>query len=374
MAAPRRIFYATHAIGAAPLSSTNYAVIHGAQTAGVNTNYSLQNIQELGQVALYELIELIPEIEVTIEKVLDGYSPIYHLVTQGTTDGSLAGRSDQQAMIAMSVYGDTQSSASGTPVGQIEMSGMFWSQHSLSFPVDRPFMENCTLVGNNKINKTASPDFTPTFTNTDAPLALAGSGGVQIRNDMIFYPILNGAGYTGGLETVTTLDVNGQSNAFLTILPPDIPGISASGTNDINATTGDFGCHIQNITASVNAGRDAILELGRKYPYYRFMSFPVAVTCEISIIATNVDNNIATEQGLDGLGDNLLNRTIKLRAREGSWLNLGTQNKCQSVSFGGGGADGGNSTLTYSYITYDQYYFAHPEDPSVLLGNIPYPY
>ena len=190
---------------------------------------------------------------------------------------------------------------------------------------------------------------------------------------MVFYPILGGVGYAGGLETTATMDVNGQLNAFLTILPTNINGISSSGTNDINASTGDLGCHVQSINVSVNAGRDSILELGRRYPYSRFMTFPCAVTTEISIIATDMDTLIAQEAGatltaaqalVNNQGDNTLYQTIKLRAKEGTWINLGTLNKCQSVSFGGGNTDGSNSILTYSYITYDNYFISHPSDPS----------
>lgn len=373
MAANRRIFYAGEAMGFAPNSTTTYTPVHGGQQVGINTNYTLQNVQELGQIALYQLIEMIPEIEITAEKVLDGYPLMYHLATQGTIDGSLVGRSNQQTMFAVSVFGDTQSAASGTPTSQIECSGMFWSQSSFNFSTDRPFTESLSLVGNTKTSKSSAYTFTPSFTNTDAPLAMAGSGGVQIRQDMIFYPIL-GSGYAGTLERSTALDINGQLNAFLTILPADLPGISSSGTNDISASTGDFGCHIQSASVSVSAGRDSILELGRKFPYFRFMNFPVQVTSEFSIIATNLDTNNATEAGIDGQGNNVINRTIKLRSKDGTWIDLGTQNKLQSVSFGGGNADGGNATLSYSYITYDAYLIAHPMDPSNGVGSVVWPY
>lgn len=375
MALNRRIFYATHAVGLAPNSSAVYTPIHGAQSAGLSTNYTLQNIQELGQINLYQLIELIPEIEVTLEKVLDGYPLMYHLATQGTIDGSLVGRSAQQAMCAVSVYTDTQSSASGVPTSSIECSGMFWGTSSFTFPVDRPFTESLTLVGNTRINKNVSPTFLPNFTNTDAPLSLAGSGGTQLRQHMIFFPVLTASGSTAyTLERSQTLDVNGQVNAFLTILPPDVVGISTSGTNDVFANTGDFGCHIQNITVTVNAGRDAVYELGKKFPYFRFMQFPLSVTTEITTIAGNLDTLQATEAGLDGQGNNVLNRTIKLRCLEGTWIDLGTQNKCQSVSFGGGNADGGNDNLTYSYITYNTYLVSHPQDPSNGQGSVRWPY
>lgn len=370
----RRIWYATQAVGAAPLNSTTYTPMHGVQIGGLATNYTLQPIMELSQATIYELKELIPEVTVSLEKVLDGYPLLYHLCTQGAVDGSLVGRSAQQAMIAYSIYPDTFSSASGTPTSQIECSGMWWNELSYTFPLDRPFMENLSLIGNNRVNKTGAADFTPTFTNVDAPLALAGSGGVQIRQDLIFYPILGGVGYAGGLENGSTLDVNGQVIAFYTILPANINGISTSGTNVYTPSSDSFNCHVQSISVSVNAGRDAVYELGHRFPYYRFMNFPIAVTTEITIIATDLDTLTATEAGLDGQGDNSLYQTIKVRSKEGTWIDLGTNNKCQSVSFGGGNADGGNATLTYSYINYDQMLVSHPQDPSIGQGNIRWPY
>lgn len=367
----RRILYATQAVGIAPFNTENYAACHGVQSIGLNTNYTLENIQELGQLAIYQLVEQVPEIECTAEKVLDGYPLLYHLSTQGVSDGSLIGRSNAQCMLALSVYGDTQSAASGTPTSQAEVSGLWFSQSSFTFGTDRPFTESITWVGNNRLNRFSNYTFTPSFTNADAPLAITGSGGVQLRRDMIFFPILGGSGYAAGLENGHLLDVNGQVNAFLTILPPDVVGISSSGTNDV--VNGDFSSHIQSITTSVNVGRDTVLELGRKFPYFRFVNFPVPVTTEIVVIASNVDSLTASEGGLDGQGNNTLNRTIKLRSREGTWIDLGPNNKCQSVSFGGGNADGGNVQTTYSFLTYNQYTITHPADPSNANGIV-WPY
>lgn len=369
----RRVIYATHAIGLAPNSSSSYNLVHGAQSAGVTTNYNLENVQELGQLNIYELIETIPEIEVTTEKVLDGNPLLYHLATQSVIDGSFIGRSNAQCMFAMSVYGDTQNASSGVPTSSIECSGMYWSQSGFNFTTDAPFKETLSLVGNSKANKTASPTFTPNYTNADAPLSLAGSGGVQQRRDLIFYPIL-ATGYAATLEQGTGLDVNGQLNAFLTILPVDIPGISSSGTNDISPSTGDFGAHVQSISVSVAAGRDAVLELGKRFPYARFVNFPTAVNTEITVIASQTDPFTATEAGLDGQGNDTLYRTIKLRSREGTWINLGYNNKCSSVSFTGGDAQGGNASQTFSYINYNQYLVSHPADPSNGQGAVIWPY
>lgn len=367
----RRIFFATQAIGIAPLGSDSYTAVHGAQRVGINTNFTLDQILELGQISVYQMVEQIPEIEVSATKVLDGYPLLLHLSTYGSPNASLVGRSNQRCSLAISIYSDNQSSATGVPVGQIVCSGLYFSQSSFNFTTDGTFQENWVAVGNNKSWLSSAFTFTPTFNNQDSPLSLADSGGVNIRKDMIFYPILTGsymAGYSQ--ERGTALDVNGQVIAFLTILPPDINGISSSGTNDRDSN-GQFGAHITSITCSTNVGRDAILELGRKEPYFRFANFPVEVTSEITIIGTDNDNIQATELGVRGDGNNLYDRSIRLRAREGTFIDLGIKNKLTGTTYGGGDTGGGQVSITYSYRTLNDYTVTHPQDPS---PTITYPY
>lgn len=368
--ANRRIYYATQAFGIAPNSSNNYIQTHGVQSVGVNTNFTLDQVLELGQISLYQLVEQIPEIELTSSKVLDGYPLLMCLATNGAPSANLAGRSNQRFMGAISVYSDVQQSSSGTPVSQMVCSGMYFSQSSFSFNTDGNFTESFTAVGNNKAWLTSGFTFTPTYDNNDSPLSIAGSGGVNFRKDMIFYPIITGVGIPGyAQERTTTLDSNGQLIAFLTILPPDIPGISSSGTNDRDSG-GQFGAHVTSINTSVNLGRDSILELGRKEPYFRFANFPVEVSTDITITSTQGEMVNATELGTTSDGNNLVNRTIKLRAREGTFIDLGTKNKLSSLSYTGGDAGGGQVAVTYSYKTYNDYTVTHPRDPS----NLPYPY
>ena len=72
-------------------------MVHGLQSVGITTNFNLEQAFELGQIEIYENIEGTPDVEVTLEKVLDGDPLIYHLATtgvDGTPAGSgLAGRS-----------------------------------------------------------------------------------------------------------------------------------------------------------------------------------------------------------------------------------------------------------------------------------------
>lgn len=370
--ANRRIFFASRALGIAPFNSTSYTTIHGAQSAGITTNFSLQNIQELGQLNIYQLVEMVPEIEVTTEKFLDGNTLIFHAATQGGSDGSLVGRSNQQCQIAMPVYGDTQGSASGTPQNETVASGMYIQNTSYTFSTDAPFREACTFVGNQVLYKSSNFDFQPSMLNNDTPLALAGSGGVQLKQHLVFYPILGSGDPNASKENSSALDVNGQLNAFLTILPPEV-GVSSSGTNDRNSA-GDYLAHVLSITCSCNMGRDEILELGRKLPYFRPITWPIQTTTEIVVTALNASNVSATELGLDGLGNNLVNRTIKVRSRDGTWVDMGTTNKLQTISWNGGDANGGNVTATYSFLNYNYFYVSHPQDPSHIANPTAFPW
>jgi len=91
MSSNSRIFYAIQALGFAehdvvcPVGSGGCAVAgsgthpsgfrtaHGVQSVGLNTTFNLEQVFELGQLELYENIEGIPDIELTAQKVLDGF-------------------------------------------------------------------------------------------------------------------------------------------------------------------------------------------------------------------------------------------------------------------------------------------------------------
>jgi hypothetical protein len=147
----KRIFWAMEAVGLAQDGSSSFTKVKGVQNCGVTTTFNLTQVYELGQIAIYENIEDVPDIEVTLEKVLDGSPLIYHLATPNAASPTLVGRSAVRCILAMSIFGDTNSSASGTPNSQMTCSGMYVSSLAYSFPVDGNFTESVTLVGNNKV-------------------------------------------------------------------------------------------------------------------------------------------------------------------------------------------------------------------------------
>jgi hypothetical protein len=347
--ANKRIVFGCFAAGIAKDGSSTFTPIHGLQTISTNTSFNLEQTYEIGQVNIYQNIENVPDIEVSTEKVLDGYPPVYILATQGGTSASLTGRGSVSCQLAMSIFGDTSDSASGTPIQQVTMSGLFPSQVSFTMPTEGNCTESVTLVGNNKVWKSASFDFTGTlFNNQDQPLALGppSSGGIARRQNVIFASLTD------------------------TILPAGsfggIPGISSSGTNDKGAD-GQYGAHISQIGISANLGRTPLYELGRRAPYFRYLDFPIEVTTEISQISTQGDLVSATDVGvIPGSGSNIADKTITVKLQEGLFVDCGTRNKLSSITLGDASATGGNMTQTFTYQTFNYLRCTHPQDPASL--------
>lgn len=340
--ANKRVWWACEAIGIAPEKSATYTVIHGVQNASLTTTFNLEQIFELGQLEIYENIEDVPDVEMTIEKVLDGHPLLFHEATQGASVGTLVGRSNQRCNVAISVFGDTQSAASGTPVAQVCCSGMYLSSATYTLPLVGNCTEAVTLVGNNKTWRTSGYTLTGTlFDNTDVPLATQG---VQRRENIVFGSAIDG--------TVTLLP-SGYGG---------VRGISASGTNNTDSD-GEYGAHIQSITISADLGRDAVFELGRRSPYYRFVSFPIEVTTEIEVLDTDGDFVEATEAGVAGNENNLNDNRILVVLDDSTKLDCGGKNKLTNVTTALGDTGGSNSTSTYSYSTFNDLTITQDNDP-----------
>lgn len=350
-----RIWWAARLLRIAKQSTTSYLDGHGVQSAGVSTNFNVEPIFELGQASPYQLVEDIPNVEITAEKVVDGYPTLYHLSTRGAATGTLISRSNQRCEIAIPIYAEIQNSASGTPLIEMQASGMFLGSVGYQIPVEGNVTESVTWVGNNKLWKSGAAIITSgtRLDNTDFPLSYAsGTGGVQRRQNVVFDP------------TVATLDANSQVNdTACTILPPDVAGISSSGTNNRIPGTSNFRCAIQNISVNVDLNRDALYELGHKGAYFRPAGFPVAVNTDIEINAKSGDMVDCLENGTGTGGTNLTNRTIKVALTEGLFIDCGTKNKLTNITFGGANAGNGIDTITYSYQTYNDFNVTHPMDP-----------
>lgn len=351
-----RIFYATQAVGIQAHGDAGVIgtgeVIHGLQSVGMTTNFNLEQAFELGQIEIYENIEGTPDVEVTLEKVLDGYPLIYHLASvdglDGTPAGSgLVGRSKSRCDLRLGIFPDNQNNVSaGNSAAEAEVycSGLYISSVSYTIPTDGSMTESVTLVGNNKQWLTSNQKLTSTavnnFDGTDSPAALTPgtaihSGGIQQREDVL----LSGC-----------------------ILPDSIRGVVAGGgySNAYDPATDTNRVHVQSFSCSTDFSREDILELGRKTPYARPATFPIEVSCEIEAVTTSGDFVNAYEFGDPKLaattasGNNTAEEDIFIVTRAGYAFDLGRKNRLASVTYGGGDAGGGNATCTYSYTNFNE--------------------
>lgn len=364
-----RIFYAIQALGFAPhdvlcpldagalhegsgTHPSGFVTAHGVQSVGLNTTFNLEQVFELGQLELYENIEGIPDIEITVQKVLDGYPLLYHLATPAATSATLVGRSNERCYTALNIYSDTFDNASGTPLQSVGMSGMYVSSLAYTMNVEGSSTEDVTLVGNNKLWVASGlTHFAPSvFDGSDEPLSLAASGGVAQREN-----ILMGSGCSMNNAGVIT----GTSGS---IWPTEIDGIDSDGWNLVSA--GSYLAHLQTVTVSSDLGREELFELGRRGPYHRFVSFPTEVTCAIDTMSSEGDliDALADPVG----GSNISNQKIFIWIAEGTRINLGTKNKLASVTYGGGDAGGGNVSVTFNFSNFNSLKVTHVADPAGL--------
>lgn len=319
-----RIFYACQAViiqapTGTPVSAAN--TVRGLQSVGMNSNFTLDQVFELGQLEIYENIEDVSDVEVSLEKVIDGEKLIYKLASNGLCRVDLVAAAKSRCDVYVGIYSDAISNATGVPQNVCWNSGMYISNVSYNYSVDGNATESVTLVGNDKfwnadVNQTGTTAFArygnpATGFNTDTP----ASGVVRRVNVNL------------GAST--------------------LPALVREQRGDL---AGNNNFHVQSISVSADFGQENILELGRFGPYAKFTSFPIEVTCEFEVIATSGDLKSVSGAGANqpGAGD-----TIIIRDTAGTVINLGTKNKLTSIAYSGGDTGGGNATVTYSYSNYN---------------------
>ncbi len=380
----KRIYYPMTAVAIKPGTILDHSyddpaeIVNGLQSMGVGADNSLSPLFQLGQLEIYEIFEDLPDIQITLSKLLDGNPLIYHLATFDATGATLVERSKANCFVGAAFHADTVQSATGSldPKSMFSCSGMFVNSVSYNMGVEGQFSEDVTLVGNNRIWTQSGTGQPPTYGASDhvtLPIITftagigtsetpAAIGGIAASEDMLFAE-------TGSAGN----DSNGAlDDRDTTILPPEVYGISNNGVNAKSNGT-DFDAHIQSISVSTDLSREDLDELGRKGPYTKSVTFPVEVTCEIAVITTEGDLISSTEAGIysgdpssacSTLGTNLKNRTIRIATCEGLRIYLGRKNKLQSVNHSGGDTDGGNVTVTYSYTNFNDFTIMHEFDPN----------
>lgn len=353
MARNQRIFYACQAVAITTRGLGRVArdnIVQGVQSVGMSSTFTLDQVFELGQIEIYENIEQIADVEVTIEKVIDGYNLIYDLATDGSCKTDLVAASKSRCDVLVAIYDDGVSHATGVPRNVCYNSGMFVSSVAYSYTVDGSATESVTLVGNDRFwhnigQSTASAaanyaPFVDSAGNKGQVIALAPTG-IWSSGSLVHNPTY---AFNSGLDSpksgvVRKVDVD-LANSTLPYV------VKSQRGDDSGFAYG--GAHVQSISVSTDFGQENIQELGRFGPYHRFATFPIEVTCEFEVIATSGDL-----VNVSGNAPNLSNETIIVKDGAGTVLNLGTKNKLASVSYSGGDTGGGNATITYSYSNFN---------------------
>lgn len=286
-----RIFYASHGV------SVGGTTVQGAQSVSVNTNFDLEQVFQLGRLSIYDNLQNDPDVEVTISKVLDGSPLIWSLGTSSGT--SIINCANDVATVVLGVGDDTNSAL--VTASAIQMTGMYVNSLNYTFPVDGTFTEEVSFIGSHKAlsgTVTAPTD---------------GAGGQVLR----------------------------RHNFAASTLPAAV-----SNKN------------ISNITISADFGREKLYKLGQFSPYHRYVNFPLEVTVTFDVIGTTTDGITANITTANCTGPSYSEESIVINICENGGataytFNLGSKCVLSSVAYSGGDTGGGNVTITYTYITYN---------------------
>lgn len=383
-----RIYWAITAFGVssegsdvgAEASGTQYGApqnavfMRGVQSVGITTNFNLEQVFQLGQLSIYEDVEEVPDVEVSIERVLDGNVFHDHIGKAGSVDASvppsinemhahlLYGHVTQlhassiptmqnnKCDVYLSLNRDSDSNAGdGRPDAYVYCSGMYVSSASWTFATDGNLTESITLVGNHKVWTTGAPsaggarqriaaswpgDYT---TNSDPKIGFDILDAGDVDDSDVSVAGANLALPSGTTELMNADVLRRENVSFV-----NKPAIFDSNTQ------------ITSCSISVDFGREQINVLGARLPYYRYVSYPVEVSTEWEILARG-------DEGIDAYPERnnvTTNDTIRIQAKNddgvvcADWY-LGTKNKCTSVSYGGGTTGGENVTYTYSFRNFN---------------------
>lgn len=353
MPANNRIYYASQAVQLKPQNSdgssvaTSWYAPQGLQSVGMTTNFALQPVFQLGQLELYENLENVPDVEVTMNKILDGTPTLYTMCMCGSTGISNVSGKDLPELVnnrvnfRLGIWPDTVVAATGDATHYVDCSGMYLSSFNYTFPVDGNATEEITLVGNNKVWG-------------------SGLGTVEAMTMSEFNPNAGKNPTAPGIVRRMNIDFTN------TVLPTGTAGIplpSGVGESNDQLRTRPY---VQSVTISADLGREAIQELGQMAPYFRYVNFPLEVRSEFQVNASDGDRVDASDfSDRSGCGvsyTNVVDKTVKVRVCAGTGtitgaltLDLGNKNKLTSVNYSGGDTGGGNASITYSFQTYNKF-------------------
>lgn len=315
-----RTFYACQSVAAAGpsgsdgtvggVASASAEVVDAVQSLGVTTNYNLEPVYQLGRIAAGDQFENNPEVEVSITQAITDSSDLY---TYLMGEGSLAESSDNRGELQLFIYSQT-GDANGASLAKAIIRPAYLSSVTFNFPADGNSTADYTIVGNSK-----------TITHGD----LADKRPTEDLTGIIRRQFIN-----RGSSSFTNED------GLLGALPAN--------------------SKIQNVTISVDLGRENIYQLGETLPFTRYINFPVEVSTEIEVIVASGDYAQVVEGDTDcetqrNVYDQPITVVTCAGGSETKTYDCGNKNRLTSVSQAGGDAGGDNVTYTYSYINYSEF-------------------
>lgn len=275
----------------------------GFQSISINASVDFEQVFELGCLDIYENLEGIPSAEVTAERALPNTG-----ATQWTSLSSAATSSSEYANLYV-MDDSTLGNGSHSPSGVIQASAGYVSSYSVNMPVDGFATDTLTIVCDTlQWSRTAGGSIC-----NPGGAGNTGTNRVQYRNDYL-------TGQTQGLG-------------------------------------------IQNVSFSVDIGKEDLFELGRKSPFFRAATYPIEVTADFEVLANATAgrfNPFGTKRATPTQYSDKLSFT-----RNGSsaitedlhiafnGYNMGSGCRLVGTNYAGGDAGGGNATITFSYLGYN---------------------
>jgi hypothetical protein len=328
-----RIFYAVQQVSIGPDALGQYQVVKGVQSVSMTTTFNLEQAFELGQLEIYENIEGVPNIEMTVNRLLDGNALLYVLAS-ATQNSDAYSRADDinlassnESILKLGIWDEASYSNAQNgvaPTNEVSISGAVMSSVSYTFGVDGNFTEEVSFTATDKA-----------WGNTSCTVAAAWAddlqNGVFAGTDV--------PQYAGGVQRRQYFDTTGST----------IPTIIPEGSS-----------RLQSVSVSADFGREDLFELGSKGPFAKVATFPLEVTCSIEVLSSGGDKVNAMAESCSSAGGscssagNLTDQQIVIKTCDGTVVDLGNKCKLQSVSYGGGDAGGGNVTTTFDFVTYNK--------------------
>jgi len=300
--ANKRVFYASQAVAVGQSGSTATTVT-GAQSVTMNTNFNIEQVFQLGRLAVYDNVVGDPNVEVSITKALDGGSLLYNLAVGS---GSIVNTANKVSKVVFSVGEDTaETHNESTAATSITCDPIYLNSLSYNFTVDGDFTEEASFVG---LAKTAG---TSKLSNPDV----------------------------GNTDRQTVLR---RQNFQIDGLPVEVSGANVSS-----------------VSISADFGRESMYKLGQFKEFHRYVNFPLEISMDIEVIADSLDGQEIDVPETACSGLNLSKQDVTLTLCDSSGADVYTfelgNATLTSVAFGGGDTGGGNATLTYSYTIYNEF-------------------